>query len=152
MIAEFIRELSYHEFVLVIRHISLPPDAYKRFLVFVVLPYMSNQPVMTRLQTVEENLFVERFLPYHANSTCPVKNAQMSFVLERLLIHFLREGKLSYDEEVLMKLHKGIMARNKHVAGDSRKRKSSTFLDDARDELKLSGERMILYFKMISGT
>ena len=50
-----------------------------------------------------------------------------------------------------MQINKGVAARNKRIAGYRRRIKTSDTEDDARDELKLSGERLLLYVRMISG-
>jgi hypothetical protein len=145
------RPLSYREFASLVGYITLPPQSYRKLLVFTVLPYMANPPKMTNLQTIDQTLLVEEFFPCHANSASPVENAKMSFVLERLLLQLLREGRLSSDGEILMQISKGVAARNKRINSDGRRRKTTDVLDDARDELKLSGERMLLYMRMIPG-
>jgi hypothetical protein len=150
MIAEFLRPLPSRAFTSLMGHMMLPPESYKRLLAFVVLPYMTNPPKRAALQTIGQNLLLNDFFPYHANSSSPVDNLKLSFVLERLLRQLLREGNMSSDEEVLLQINKGVVARNKRTKIDSRRQYTSDTLD-AKDELKLSGERLLLYVRMIPG-
>jgi hypothetical protein len=150
LIAEFMRPLPCHAFTSLVGHIRLPPESYKRLLVFVVLPYMTNPPKRMNLHTINQTLLVEEFLPYNANSTSPVDNAKLSLVLERLLQQLLREGRLSSDDDILMQINKGVAARNKRTKIDARRTYTADALD-AKDELRLSGERLLLSVRMLSG-
>lgn len=148
IIAEFMRPLPWHAFASLVGHIKLPPESYKRFLVFTVLPYMTNPPKRTALHTIDQRLLVEDFLPCHANSTSAVDNAKLSFVLERLLQHLSQEGGLSSDDEILMQINMGVVARNKRTKIDSRRTYAPDVLD-AKAELGLSGERLLLSVRLL---
>jgi hypothetical protein len=150
MIAEFMRPLSCHAFASLVGYISLPPESYKRLLAFAVLPYMTNPPKRVDLQTIQQTLLVEDFFPYHANSTSPIDNAKLSLVLERLLYQLLREGGISADEEIVAQISKGVVARNRRTKIDSRREHTADVLE-AKDELRLSGERLLLSVKIMPG-
>jgi hypothetical protein len=150
LIAEFMRPLPCHEFTGLVGHIRLPPESYKRLLVFVILPYMTNPPKRMSLHTINQKLLVEQFLPYNANSPSPVDNAKLSLVLERLLQQLLREGRISSNDEILIQIDKGVAARNKRTKIDSRRTYTADALD-AKEELRLSGERLLLSMGVLSG-
>jgi hypothetical protein len=75
----------------------------------------------------------------------------MSFVLEQLLLQLLQEGRLDSDDELLMQINRGVAARTNRIDSDGRRTKASDLLDDARDELKFSGDRMLLYLRTNRG-
>ncbi len=150
MVAEFMRPLSCHAFASLVGCVRLPPESYKRLLAFAVLPYMTNPPKRVDLQTIQQSLLVEDFFPYHANSTSPIDNAKLSLVLERLFYQLQREGGLCADEEIMAQVAKGVVARNRRTKIDSRR----AYAPDARaakDELRLSGERLLLSVRMMPG-